>query len=601
MTRRAVQPLNRAARRAANAAVRNMTDPPGRPLDPTAPGDAAARRAWMDAYEAAGGPIARPRRSQSVDRPVAECVRQNWVELRYLHCDGTPVVGAAYVVSGDGFSASGVLDDAGFARIEGVPEAVSSVSFEFHDDPEEYSPSGPTISSRIAAVGEAALEVFESVLDWVWGTVQGDFNQDASLSQTAVNTILGLIPIVDQVLDVRDVIAGLKHLIEYYMETEEEQAAHEGSLGLSYETWLWIGLFLIVIGLIPTVGSAVKGVLKMLIRALQDAGSVAGRLSAAQLRRIWEQLVAVLNHLGVRPGNAHRWLSELPGRLPALLDDAAQRIRNAARVFNEFLDAVAQRTRQMADWGIVDQAWARRSLDEIARVRRALAHAMSRLDAKKAEINNWLQEQLNAVLGASGRRGGTGSVNTSPPDLPEPGVQPARGANQDVQPERPPSEPDLPPRGRRRPRRRPPSDEELQRARDMRTELGSTGNRRVRRKIENGQGNVAFADYNIDGNSGTANAFSGRDAIDGYVPYVPNDQRLLPATEAGAAGHLRDVDGEAKMLENLYRNTDESSTGTVTMFTERDACSSCEGVIEQFMEERPGIEVILVENGGVVE
>ena len=49
MSRRANRKLNPNAVKAANAAVGN------RKLHPTDPADAADRKKWMDAYEAAGG------------------------------------------------------------------------------------------------------------------------------------------------------------------------------------------------------------------------------------------------------------------------------------------------------------------------------------------------------------------------------------------------------------------------------------------------------------------------------------------------------------------------------------------------------------------
>lgn len=443
MTRRATHPLDPAAVRAANAAVHDMTNPPGRALSPTDPHDAAARLAWMNAYEAAGGRVVNATRGPPLDNPVMECPL-NWIELRYYHCNGSPVPRARYVIEAQGFSAAGVLDDDGFARVEGVPNGLSQVDFRFEDDPEEYVPRPPAAPTDTPDSRSAVQQVFSDVWDWLWGTIQGDFNQDATISQSAVNAVIGLIPIADQVLDARDLIAGMKHLIEYYMEDEEEQRAHPDSLGLSYETWLWVGLFLIAIGCIPTVGSAVKGVLRTIIRILQDASRVAGELSAQQLRRIWESVVAVLNYFGIRQGNAHRWLSELPGRLSGYMDDAARWIRDAGTIFRRFLDNVSEYVGRLRGvWG-VDQEWVRRTLTTIERAKGAVDRVLGRLERQKQIINEWLSEQLNRIIGSRGTSGGTGSPNAHPPGAVD--GAPSSGPNQVVQQAEPPREPVVPPR-----------------------------------------------------------------------------------------------------------------------------------------------------------
>ena len=42
------------------------------------------------------------------------------------------------------------------------------------------------------------------------------------------------------------------------------------------------------------------------------------------------------------------------------------------------------------------------------------------------------------------------------------------------------------------------------------------------------------------------------------------------------------------------------ATGTVTIFTERAACASCLGVIEQFKAKYPSIQVNVLDNNGVL-
>lgn len=96
-----------------------------------------------------------------------------------------------------------------------------------------------------AQKAEPSREV-DGPLDWVLGVLQGDFNQDPTLSQTVANTLLTMIPGVDQIADVRDVVANLLQI-------------RENPRG----TAAWTGLALTLAGLVPTVGSAAKGAARL--------------------------------------------------------------------------------------------------------------------------------------------------------------------------------------------------------------------------------------------------------------------------------------------------------------------------------------------------
>lgn len=407
--RRAKRPFDPGAMKAANAAVQDLTDPPGRPLDPTSPGDAELRAKWMDAYAEAGGETEVVRGNSQAARTQEKCAAdgKNFIELRYLHCDGTPVKNAKYHIATSIEIKDGELDDDGFVRIDGLPD-IGGFSYYFYDDPEVYEPEGPIESS--AEGRQEAIDALNRVGEWIWETAQGDFNDKQSVGQIAVNTVLGLIPIVDQVLDVRDLIAGLKNIIVFYMESDDEQAKHEESLGLSYETWLWLGLFLIAIGCIPTLGSAVKGVLKVIIRGMQDAAKSAGGLTVAQWRHIWEEALKVLNRLGVAQGNAHRWLDELAGKIPGLMDEAAQKIRYALDAIQKMADAAEAAARRFSGT-LISKLSADQIIERARRYKNALAKAYNRLEETKRRINDWICEQVRKVVGAKTPEVKPGSLN----------------------------------------------------------------------------------------------------------------------------------------------------------------------------------------------
>lgn len=81
---------------------------------------------------------------------------------------------------------------------------------------------------------------------WLCGMLQGDFNKDPTLSQIIVGGLISLIPIVDQVCDVRDLIANLITLSDEKQRTPENYTA----------------LALTSVGLIPELGSIIKTTIK---------------------------------------------------------------------------------------------------------------------------------------------------------------------------------------------------------------------------------------------------------------------------------------------------------------------------------------------------
>lgn len=95
----------------------------------------------------------------------------------------------------------------------------------------------------------------KNVFVWLWEALQGDFNQQRSTGQVAFDAAISMVPGVDQVCDVRDIIANCKQI------NEDKD-----------NTWAWVGLVLTLIGLFPTLGSLVKGVLKIFFLFIRRFG-----------------------------------------------------------------------------------------------------------------------------------------------------------------------------------------------------------------------------------------------------------------------------------------------------------------------------------------
>lgn len=90
---------------------------------------------------------------------------------------------------------------------------------------------------------------------WFWEAVEGDFNEERSTSQIAMDAAISMILLVDQLCDVRDLIANCRKL---HRDIADSVA--------------WIALALTLIGLFPTLGSLVKGVLKIFFAFLRRTG-----------------------------------------------------------------------------------------------------------------------------------------------------------------------------------------------------------------------------------------------------------------------------------------------------------------------------------------
>ena len=118
-------------------------------------------------------------------------------------------------------------------------------------------------------------------------------------------------------------------------------------------------------------------------------------------------------------------------------------------------------------------------------------------------------------------------------------------------------------------------------------------NNKVRNRYKQGGGNIAIADYNIDGETDRIESYSGKGNLPGFAEYVPNEQRKLKAYEV--KGRIGDVDSEAKILEQIYNDTTAESEGEIRIFTKNPVCKSCGQVIEDFVKDRPKIKIEVIE------
>ncbi|MGF1770658.1 hypothetical protein L4D06_25280 [Enterovibrio makurazakiensis] len=242
------------------------------------------------------------------------------------------------------------------------------------DNLEEAYKSG---EQYIAQKAQDAYDSTIGALEWIWEALQGDFNANQTTGQIAANAALGIIPIVDQVLDCRDLIANCRNI-------------HKDKSDVN----AWIALCFTLIGLIPSLGSIAKGVLKILFLFIRKMG---GDVSKA-IRPAMAPIISFLQNEKVRK------IFDVP-RIDIALKKIAEAIKsvgsqvNAAtlkgyldKIVSALTDTVAQ-IRYFAPASV--KVW----LDESVRlVRSVQKSADSMLEPAIAPVKKLLDDIEQALL-----------------------------------------------------------------------------------------------------------------------------------------------------------------------------------------------------------
>ncbi|MDM1292570.1 polymorphic toxin type 15 domain-containing protein [Acinetobacter indicus] len=128
-------------------------------------------------------------------------------------------------------------------------------------------------------------------IQYIFGFISGDFNKDPTVAQVIVGGLISMIPVADQICDVRDLLASVIIL------SDEEQRTTEN----------WMGLALVGIGVIPFFGSVFKTIAKLITSKVIKTKD--------ELFKAIEQLETYCRKLGYKPfwgDNPERWLKTKP-------------------------------------------------------------------------------------------------------------------------------------------------------------------------------------------------------------------------------------------------------------------------------------------------
>ena len=182
----------------------------------------------------------------------------------------------------------------------------------------------------------------ESWFGWIWGALEGEWNENPTTGQIIFDATLTAIPIIDQVGDLRDISAIVLKLCD------SEVREKEG-------WYLWLALGICVIGLVPTAGSVIKGILKTIFNAckpyLKVAGDFLKAFKQAASPEMINSVMAVVRFFS--SGNAVKWLQKQADKFKELIEQAISLFRKVLATMQKQASKALAKARASWDlpWG----------------------------------------------------------------------------------------------------------------------------------------------------------------------------------------------------------------------------------------------------------
>ncbi|MDR0702014.1 MAG: hypothetical protein LBF61_06310 [Azoarcus sp.] len=232
--------------------------------------------------------------------------------------------------------------------------------------PEKEAPGGLSWSEFKAMSAEAG--------GWLWGTVQGAFNEKASVSQIVVDAVIGMIPLVGDVTAARDLIA-------VSLGMADDPKKRESKLE-------WVGLIVLIFALIPVIGGVIKGVGRLVIRAMKMAEKLTGAARMAHLCEAAKEIIAFLNRIGWK--NAEAWFMSL--KIVQYEVELVAKFKGLMEIIIEALGAVLKR----ASW-VIPRALEKR-MEELINAFGVLKDKGAEMIPQAVkELDDWLREMQQAL------------------------------------------------------------------------------------------------------------------------------------------------------------------------------------------------------------
>lgn len=218
--------------------------------------------------------------------------------------------------------------------------------------------------------------------EWIWVVIQGDFADEHTTAQVATGTVISMIPFVDQVCDVRDVVANCRKINQD-----------------SEDKWAWVALVLTLIGLFPVLGSLAKGCCKILFAYGRKSAFRVGKATLDSdfwkaskpfveagiqtLNRHLESPVVRRALKAARIVNPYQWLAgkvrEVIGKL---------NVGELTRAFDKVLDAFNYFVDLIKRWGT--EAMGTQAGQSLMAVQRARDMMARKVGEVLGPVNEWL-------------------------------------------------------------------------------------------------------------------------------------------------------------------------------------------------------------------
>jgi soluble cytochrome b562 len=233
---------------------------------------------------------------------------------------------------------------------------------------------------------ESAKQDLGAAAEWLWEVLQGDFAEEQSTAQVVTGTVISMIPFVDQICDVRDIVANCGKIKQD-----------------TSNAFAWVALVLTLIGLFPCLGSLAKGCLKIPFNyARKYAFKATAKATAKVLEHdLWkatkpyiEQSIAKLNdYLGdpavrktlaaLKIDNVFKYLADKVRELKGALNASA-----LMKVFNEGIDALEGFVNLIKKWG--NEALQTKAGQALKAVKEVRDEANKRFAELLAPMQRWL-------------------------------------------------------------------------------------------------------------------------------------------------------------------------------------------------------------------
>ena len=146
--------------------------------------------------------------------------------------------------------------------------------------------SSSWVSQAASEVGDYLWRGATAVGDTVVGTVAGEFSQKRNTGAIVIDAVISMFPVAGEVTAARDAIAITIRMCDDPKDREDK--------------WEWVALVLCLLAVVPLAGGLLKGVGKLLMRAVEKSEDLA---------KLCKEILAVIRKAGL--GDAVQWLRKL--------------------------------------------------------------------------------------------------------------------------------------------------------------------------------------------------------------------------------------------------------------------------------------------------